>query len=404
MGLFKSVSLKNALTVFKLMYFSRLLLFILPVIILVYQNKGLSVGDFFLIQGIFAITMMLMEIPTGYVGDLFSRKIVILFSALSFVIAYSIFYFCSGFWWILSAEMLLGVGGALYSGTGEAYLYDILQKQELEKRYMKELSLTQTINIVGTAIATVSGGFIYYQFGVDTLLLVQLISILFCIFFILLLPDIDDYRRKVADGLSKWRDILNIVHYASTHHEIKWLMLYPAVFGTATLILMWGLQPLMEVVGIPVALFGVFVGLNQFSRAGFAYISHSVFKKLKTNKLSILLFGVLIIGYLVAILTVDIHSVYFLYPLLAVVAVIPALQVLLKVVTSSMIQYRIKSDERATIVSVNSMFSRFFTGLAMISLKPLFDGVGVQMTFIISMIVLVLAVYPLIKLLRLKLT
>jgi len=63
--------------------------------------------------------------------------------------------------------------------------------------------------------------------------------------------------------------------------------------------------------------------------------------------------------------------------------------VLSKVVTSVLINHRIKSDERATILSVKSMFDKAFSGLGMICLKPLFDNIGVGPTFMVSALLLI---------------
>jgi predicted transglutaminase-like protease len=109
------------------------------------------------------------------------------------------------------------------------------------------------------------------------------------------------------------------------------------------------------------------------------------------------------LGFISAISIPIVNNQILVYILLGITAIAAASQVSLRIVTSSMVNNRIKADERATVLSVKSMFSRVFSGLAMIALKPLFDGVGVQTTFLIATIVVLLTVYPLLKLLRLKL-
>lgn len=63
--------------------------------------------------------------------------------------------------------------------------------------------------------------------------------------------------------------------------------------------------------------------------------------------------------------------------------------ILSRIITSILINHRIKSDERATILSVKSMIERGLAGLGMIALKPLFDTIGVGETFIVSSILLI---------------
>lgn len=49
-------------------------LFAIPVLVLYYNQKGVSIGDFFLIQGISWLFVFVLELPSGYIGDVFSRK------------------------------------------------------------------------------------------------------------------------------------------------------------------------------------------------------------------------------------------------------------------------------------------------------------------------------------------
>ena len=68
------ISLKSAPRWLSVAYALHGALFVLPTVMLFYAFKGISMGDFFLIQGISNLSIFVMEIPTGYIGDLFSRK------------------------------------------------------------------------------------------------------------------------------------------------------------------------------------------------------------------------------------------------------------------------------------------------------------------------------------------
>ncbi len=398
-----NVSLKNAPLLLRCARMFEMLLFILPVMIIFYQHKGLSVGDFFLLQGVFSISIFLFEIPTGYLGDIFSRKKIIVISFFTFLCAFITYYFLSGFYGILLAEVFLGISTSLYSGTGQAYLYDILKKQGKEKNFIKEESKIKSWTIFGTAFATFTGGAIYQYWGADAMILIETFFVLIGFILTMFLPDIPEVKRVVEKGKSKFKDILDIVKYAIKHTEIKWLILYPAVFGAGTKVLLWAMQPLMKSSEIPVVLFGLFLGLNQIFRGTLAHFSHAIFQKLKTNKLSILLFFMLIIGTISAVLIPSMDSKIYIYILLIIIGFTVSTQVVLGIVTRSMMNHRIKSDERATVLSVSSMFNSAFSGISMIALKFLIDGTTLQNTFIVvGLVILILTTYPLKKLLKLK--
>ena len=72
--------LKNPLRMFNLSTFLQTQILMLPVLLLFYQENGLTAGDYFLFQGIFSITALLFEIPAGYLGDIFPRRNMLVFS------------------------------------------------------------------------------------------------------------------------------------------------------------------------------------------------------------------------------------------------------------------------------------------------------------------------------------
>ncbi|MCP4356118.1 MAG: MFS transporter [Proteobacteria bacterium] len=404
MKLFKTVPLEHAITVLRWASVFKMLMFILPVIVIIYQYKGLSTGDFFLIQGLFAIAVFILEIPTGYIGDLFSRKKVITLAFFMYLLGYVVLFSFNGFLCVLIAEVLFGLCIALYSGTADAYVYDVLKKQNREKDFLKELGKFRSYGSLGTTIATFAGGIIYQNFGPDATIFVELVAVIIAFSLTLFLPELNDFKRVVEDGKSKVQDIIDIVKFAINHSEIKWLMLFPATFGSATMIILWVQQPIMKDNLIPIAFFGFFVGMNQLFRALFSMFTPKIFRKLKTKHFVLCLFGVLVSGLLSAIILPSISSLYINYVLLLILSFVAASHAGLSIVISSMINHRIKSDERATVLSVRSMFSKLMGAIVMISLKFLIDGLGIQgMLLIISPIIIILIFISMKKLLKLKL-
>ena len=59
------------LSMYNIAAFLRSQLFLLPVLLFFYQENGLTVGDFYLIQGLIVFFAFLFEIPAGYLGDIF---------------------------------------------------------------------------------------------------------------------------------------------------------------------------------------------------------------------------------------------------------------------------------------------------------------------------------------------
>jgi len=402
MSIFKTVSYKNAPLLLKWMCFFKYVMFMLPVIVLIYQDKGLSLGDFFLLQGIFSIATVILEIPTGYIGDLFSRKKVISLSIVAWLLAHIVLYSAYGFWDIILVEILCGFASSLYSGTYQAYLYDVLKKENQEKHYMKQQGSIESIGILSTAITTLFGGLLYAM-GADLPIIGGIIFISVSLIISLFLPDMQDIKRVVEKGKSKWKDIMGIAKYAITHTEIKWLIIYPAIFGTGTLILMWIQQPIMKANLVPLYLFGFFIGASQLFRSLSAKFAHNVFNKLKTKNYTVALFGLLFVGFVAGLLATTFTNIYLTYVLCLILGVMSSSQVSLKIVAHSMINHRIKSDERATVLSVSSMGDKISRTVFLISMKFLIDGYSMQvMLWVLAPIILLLTFISMAKLLKLK--
>lgn len=380
----------------------RMMNFLLPIMVLFYQDKGASVGDVFLIQGVWAISVFFLEIPSGYIGDLYPRKVVIAMSFLFCVAANLLMGFGYGFWVLLTGELLLGFSSALYSGTAEAYYHDLLKKRSKENKLHKKLAKLESCSMCSLAIATVCAGFLYAWFGANfcAFLTAGVAFIAFVI--VCFLPNIKDSRRVVADNVSKFKDLMNISKFTLKHPEIKWLILFPACFGALTFALLWGMQPIMVEKNVPVYLFGLIAGFNMFCRTGWAYFSGILLDTIKLRKTARVLFDVLCAGAISAVAVMSFSDLWIVYAFLIVIAIANASQMALEIITSTFVHHRIHSDERSTVLSVKSMVSMFASGTLMILIKPLIDGIGIQETFIVCALLLIPTFVAMMKLLKLK--
>ena len=362
--------------------------FVLPVLMLYYGQKGISTGDFFLIQGLSWICVFLTEIPTGYIGDLFSRKRTLIIGTFFWILGNIILIYCSGFFLILAAELIFGIAIAFISGTVEAYLYDLLKKRHKEQNYHKKFSKMETIENVGLMIATLTGAFFYQYFSPDTPVWLSVVCASIGLGILFLLPDVPESKRIVAKDKSKWQDILDISKYAIKHPEIKWLMIFPGVYSVLTALFMWGSQSVMIDRNIPIFIFSFVVGLNSFSRMAWSAVSGKLLEKFHLSGVIKILCGIIILAALGACLSLYIwHVVVYVCLILMVLG--SSSIVLSRIATSTLVNHRIKSDERATVLSVKSMVERAFQGLGLICLKPLFDGIGVGPTFMVSALLLI---------------
>ncbi|MEA3378974.1 MAG: MFS transporter [Nanoarchaeota archaeon] len=102
----------------------RWFMLIMPIIVLFFQENGLSIKEVLLLQSFFSIGIILFEIPSGYFSDVIGRKTTIIFGCILEFIGFSVYSFSYGFIGFLIAELILGLGSSFLSGTDSAIIYD----------------------------------------------------------------------------------------------------------------------------------------------------------------------------------------------------------------------------------------------------------------------------------------
>ena len=376
------------------------MLFCIPILMLYYQSKGVFGGDFFLIQSISLAAVFFLEIPTGYIADLFSRKITLIIGLLGWICGYFCWILGYGFTFILLGELIFSIGISFISGTLDAYLYDLLKQNKKQHLYHKKLSKMVTCGNIGLLTATLSGGFFYEFSGTNSPAILSIIFLLLGILIMIFLPDVKENRRKVQKGKSKLKDILDISKSTIKNKQIKWLMIFPAIYGSLTLTLMWGLQSVMIATKIPVFMFSIVLGANALTRTIWSMFAGMILDKAGLKKSVIILCFLIIISLISAILATNL-PIFAVYICLLLMIVSSGSRSLISIVSTTLINHQIQSDERATVLSVKNMTDKIASCIAMLLLKPLFDHFSVTITFmIISLFIIpvIMSAYHLIKL------
>ena len=86
----------------------------MPIIVLFFQEHGLSLSEVMILQGIYSIAVALFEIPSGYIADVFGRKKTIILSTIFCFVGYLIFSSYSNFY--LFANTICSTSVYIYTG------------------------------------------------------------------------------------------------------------------------------------------------------------------------------------------------------------------------------------------------------------------------------------------------
>ncbi len=109
------------------------------------------------------MTELIFEIPTGALTDLIGKKKTLMLAFLLQGIGCLLMGISSSFWMLaLSLWVFVCIGGAFYSGTMEALVYDSLKSVGEEHLYEKKIGVVGATRLWSMAICGIIGGLLYY--------------------------------------------------------------------------------------------------------------------------------------------------------------------------------------------------------------------------------------------------
>ena len=98
---------RNNLINLYLIKFAKWFNLVMPVVVLFYQDNGLSMQQIFILKSIYSIAMVVMEIPSGYLADIWGRKKTLMLGSLLGAGGMALYCFSYGFWAFATAEIIL---------------------------------------------------------------------------------------------------------------------------------------------------------------------------------------------------------------------------------------------------------------------------------------------------------
>lgn len=323
-------------------------IFLIPVLIPFYKENGLSLTQIYLLEAIFALEVILLEIPTGYLADRWGRR--------NTLVAATIFW-CAGWLWygagfsfthFLIGELLMAIGSSLSSGTTEALTYDSLAELGETQRYRHVAGLRSFFMMFGEACASILGGLIAFwslrfsawlTFGTTIFGILMAISL------------VEPHRHKLQSG-EHMKEIWKICMNTLLHNvPLRSIIALHAVISAMTLSLFWLTQPYQIAIGLPLAFFGVTHAAIVTCGALAARKTHVISKMIGDRSFLILIALTVIVCYVALGSVSALWGIAFFF--LGRIA-----WGFLSPLTSDMTNHMTSSDVRATVLSIRSLSGR----------------------------------------------
>ncbi len=395
------------LSMYNIAAYLRSQLFLLPVLLFFYQENGLSVGDFYLIQGLIVFFAFLFEIPAGYLGDIFPRKYILITAYALFLGRLFLWIFFRGFEIILIGEFFYACSKACFDSVSSSFIYDILKKNNEEQKMVKAYSNFNAAMYIGTGIAALLGAGLYEKFGSHVLLIAEFAIYSTAILLLSFLPNAHTPSNTKAIGLKeRLKKFWVATRYILKSRKYCYLVLFSGFMVGVSHFFFWSFQPLMKSSGINpsvsltdladsigwdarvfgvaawnyllslnwldfIKVMGVVIFINNLIRSSFSYFAASVAKHISLFKLGCIAFTTEIIGCAFSFGLMKIGYISPLNCLLFIIflCVCIGLQLMFTISHISRLHRLINPKIRSLSSSVNMMTGRLLTSVMLMAPK-----------------------------------
>lgn len=330
------------------------------VFLLFLAEKGMSVTEIALYQALFNIATVVLELPTGLVGDFFGKK-------FSIQVGVLLLFFHTAGMLLLSGPFLVvlslveALAYSLQSGSEQALLYEIVRNSGQEERFLTINARLLAAQSIATGVAIVLGSFIAQiswsalYVCVSVFYLLQL-SLLYSI-------ERAETTRSESSGEEERFDVAKIFRRETWCVGESAFAILLLLIGTSMLDGFYGSyynlnQLVFDAFHAPVSIIGIFFGASYAVNAT-AYIAADFFSS-RFGKRNTMLGSMLIEAGLFLILPWLASNPLCLFGLSMVLCFLPEV---VYITSENLIQDAIADDLRATILSVASLVRALFSAM-----------------------------------------
>ncbi|MBS5936910.1 MFS transporter [Clostridium sp.] len=352
------------------------LVFYAPIATIYRENRGISISQIFLIESIYMILIILLEIPWGIFADKYGYKKTLVLSNLIFFISKIVFFKADSFSMFLLERFLLATAISGLSGCDSTVLYLSLDKNDnSEKAFAKYGFFSNVGFLLGSVIST-----FIINISIDLSAYYTIIPYGLAFIISLFLLDVKGESKKskgilfnIKEAISKKEIIILILGIA----------LVAEVVQSITVFLNQGIYIRS---GIDIKYFGIMLAGIQI--IGLISVkSYKITKQIGQRK-SILLF-------MICILVSSLSLVFIKNPILSFIsiAVISTSMGFIEPIFMDIQNKSIKIADRATILSIYSIIGSIVSAIV----SPIIGSasnasldIGIFTCFIITLIAITL--------------
>ncbi|MFA6475179.1 MAG: MFS transporter [Patescibacteria group bacterium] len=343
-------------------------------------RNGLDLFQVNLVNTVFMLGSVIFEIPTGALADYAGRKISVLLSFACLPIGFGIYYFSSSIGWFMFAELWIAFAVACLSGALDAWVIDQIQHQG----YTSKTDLVFSHGGIASGLALLLGGVIGAQLGNISLGLPFGFGAIFGLLVLLftywgMMETINHTKRRQFHWLTGVKSIRH-----AFNPVVIWLLLATGVanFAFQPLNMYWSPR-VMEMTNHQVWLLSyVWIGVSLSLMLG-AYLAQR-FTKFTMSQHWLFVITTLILALPIIIIA----STSVVSTLLSGFFIYEIGRGLLTPLHKSFLNKHIPANERATLLSFDSLISKLCAGAGLILFGYLARQYSISLTWLLAGLIL----------------
>ena len=272
--------------------FFGMFLVVVPLLVPYWRSLGLSMHEVLELQALFGLAVVIFEVPTGYVADLFGRKTSVVLGGFLSGLCFSCLPFAKTYSELATFEVVIAIAATLVSGAEDAIVYESIPAVANRRQILGSFRVW---SLAGETSAAVLGGFLV-MLSFDAVLWGQVVFGWFpflCSLFLIEPP-----RPQMAESSHTTRILKIIAHVLVDDRLTRLVFINYVVWGLSSFCVVWLLQEYWMNAGIPLSYFGAMWAVLMAFSAVVSKFAHSIEHRLGPARTLVTLASAPILGYL----------------------------------------------------------------------------------------------------------
>ncbi|WP_261305628.1 MFS transporter [Paenibacillus andongensis] len=339
----------NLTKLFALRFFSSLI----PAYVierLFWEERGMTIQMVVFTEIIYALTIVLLEIPTGIMADKWGRKRMLVLSAMLRCSEFLILLYATEFWHFALVVFLAGVSRSASSGSENALLYDSLKLQGKASTFEKQLGRLNACDFASAILAALCGSLLASKFSLELNYWISLGSTLiaFALSLLLIEPAAGSEDSSVEEAIPFKTYMAMSLRFFRTNPSVSIVLLSAMVTGAALGYIYEFWQLYVSRLGIPVIYFGVLSAAIMLLQLPGNLMAHVLIRWFSYKALIFMIMAVFAVGFTYVAISKDFIG-------LTAMLFICLFSGVMEPIASGYLHHRTNSSMRATIDSFQSL-------------------------------------------------